>query len=73
MSTITSLAGLILERSALAVGFLAATIAVGGFLSRSQALLADAPEDELQRRAVTGGLYGVLFDLALIIVDLVVG
>lgn len=66
-------AGLILERSALATGFLAAAIAVGGFLSRAQALMTGAGAEDLQRQATVGGLYGFLFGLMLILLDAVTG
>jgi hypothetical protein len=39
VATIFSFAGVILEHSAIATGFLAAAIAVGGFIARAQALL----------------------------------
>jgi len=73
VATFIPIAGLILERSALATGFLAAAIAVGGFLSRTQALLGGATEDELQRSAATGGLHGFSFGLLLIAIDTLVG
>jgi hypothetical protein len=67
------MAGLILERSALATGFLAAAIAVGGFLSRAQALMTGADEENLRWQATVGGLYGFLFGLMLILLDAVNG
>jgi hypothetical protein len=50
---IPPLAGLILERVALATGFLAAAIAVGG----------------LQRSAAIGGVCGLAFGLVIILLD----
>lgn len=64
---------MILERSALAVGFLAAMIAVGGFLARTQALLGSDFEPDLQLSAAIGGLQGFLFGLLIILIDALFG
>jgi hypothetical protein len=65
--------GLILERSALATGFAAAAIAVGGFVARSRALLGEASEVEIQRYTAIGGLSGLLLSLWAVLLDAVVG
>jgi hypothetical protein len=67
------LAGLILERSALATGFLAAAIAVGGFVTRAQAALRSPDEPELQRATVVGGLTGLCCGVLIIAIDAVAG
>jgi hypothetical protein len=73
VDSILSFAGVILERTAVATGFLAASIAVGGFLARAQTLLgADDPTD-LQGPTAMGGLLGFLFGVLVVIVDAVVG
>jgi hypothetical protein len=61
--------GVVLDQSALATGFLAAAIAVGGFIGRSQQILARRSEDRIQRATVIGGLYGLFGGLLLVIVD----
>jgi hypothetical protein len=73
MATVIPTAGLILERSALATGFAAAAIAVGGFLARSRALLGGASELEIQRYTATGGLAGLYLSLCVILLDAAVG
>jgi hypothetical protein len=70
---ILSIAGVILDRSALAAGFLAAVIAVGGFLARAQAVLGGAPPDGLQRPTAIGGLSGLCFGVLVIVLDAMVG
>jgi hypothetical protein len=66
-------AGVVLEHSALATGFLAAAIAVGGFIARARAFLAAVPEAELQRSTTVGGICGLAFALILIVIDVIVG
>jgi hypothetical protein len=66
------LAGIILERSALATGFVAAAIAVGGFLARSRALLGETSEMEAQRHTAIGGLAGFLLSMWLVLLDALV-
>jgi hypothetical protein len=73
VDSIVSIAGVILERTALATGFLAATIAVGGFLARAQALLGGDTSAELQRRTAISGLLGLIFGVLIVVVDAVVG
>ena len=67
------MAGLILERSALATGFAAAAIAVGGFVARAQALFGAASEVEIQRSTAVGGIAGLLLSLALTFLDAMTG
>lgn len=69
MAKILPAAGLILERTALATGFLAAAIAVGGFLARSLDLLGPNSEADLQRSAAIGGICGFAFGFIVILLD----
>jgi hypothetical protein len=73
VATILPLAGVILERSALAAGFLAAMIAVGGFIARAQALLGGTGQDDLQHPTTIGGLSGFCFGVLIIAIDMMVG
>jgi hypothetical protein len=72
MPTIPPFAGVVLEHSALATGFLAAAIAVGGFLARARMLLWSDSEVDLQRETTVGGLQGFFFGVAIILIDVVV-
>lgn len=72
VDSVVSIAGVILERTALATGFLAAMIAVGGFLARAQALLGRRTSAELQRRTAIGGLLGLIFGALIVVVDAMV-
>jgi hypothetical protein len=67
------LAGTILERSALAIGLLAAAIAVGGFISRARAILLRHPVDNVERATMIGGVFGLLIALSVIILDAFAG
>lgn len=69
MASILPVAGLILERSALATGFAAAAIAVGAFVARSQAVLEAATEAKSQRYTAVGGLFGLFISLSIILLD----
>jgi len=69
MVIILPLGGVILERAALAAGFLAAAIAVGGFISRAQAILGPDSEPDLQRSTTIGGVQGLAFGLLIIVID----
>lgn len=73
MTGILPLAGVILDRSALAAGFLAAMIAVGGFLARAQALLGTESRADIQRPTVVGGLAGFWFGVLMILLDAIAG
>jgi hypothetical protein len=67
------IAGVILERGALTAGFLAATIAVGGFLGRARVIREIDEAPELQRHTVAGGLIGLAFGIVVVVVDAAVG
>jgi hypothetical protein len=70
---ILPVAGVILERGALTAGFLAATIAVGGFLGRARAIREVDEAADLQSHTVAGGLIGLAFGIVVVVVDAVVG
>lgn len=72
MPMVPPFAGVVLEHSALATGFLAAAIAVGGFLARARMLLWSESEADLQRETTVGGLQGFFFGVAIILIDVVV-
>jgi hypothetical protein len=72
MATILPLAGVLLAHSAVATGFLAAAIAVGGFIARARAILRAASETELQHSTTMGGICGLSFALILIVIDVIV-
>jgi hypothetical protein len=73
VASILLLAGVILERAALTTGFLAASIAVGGFLARALAVRWATEPPELQRPTATGGLLGFAIAIVVIVVDAIVG
>lgn len=73
MDVIASMAGVILERAALATGFVAAAIAVGAFVARSQALLGTTTEAKIQRYTAIGGLFGLSLSLSIILLDTGIG
>jgi uncharacterized membrane protein len=73
VDSIFFLAGVILERAAITAGFLAATIAVGGFIARAFALLGARASTELERLTAFGGVLGLAFGILVILVDKVVG
>lgn len=67
------LAGVILERSALATGFAAAAIAVGGFAARSLAIFAEASAETTQRYTALGGMFSLLLSLWVVLLDAGIG
>jgi hypothetical protein len=73
VDSIFVIAGVILERTAIATGFLAAAIAVGGFLARVHAMLGSDRPPELQLPTAVGGLFGFLFGVLIIFIDVMVG
>ncbi len=74
MASILLIAGVILERAAITAGFLAAMIAVGGFLVRAQAVLREDTElADLRHPTILGGLLGLLFGVAVTVLDIVAG
>jgi hypothetical protein len=70
---ILPLAGVILDRSALAAGLLAAMIAIGGFLARAQALLGTEFPADAQRSTAIGGLAGLWFGALIVVLDAMAG
>ena len=66
-------AGEVLNQSALITGVLAAALAVGAFIGRSQALLRNRPEPEIQRSTAIGGLQGLAIGLILVVLDSITG
>lgn len=70
----TPVAGVFLERSALAAGFLAAVIAVGGFIGRARSQVGDAAGvGDLQRPTTIGGVFGLGIGILILFLDALVG
>lgn len=69
VASILVLAGVFLERTALATGLLAAAIAVGGFLTGTRALIRSEEPRNLQRSTAAGGVLGVFFGVWVIFID----
>ena len=67
------IAGVILDRADSAASFIAAIVALGGFISHSRALLGDASETGLQRATAIGGMGGLMLSLLVFFGDLIVG
>lgn len=63
------IAGALLEDAALAVGFLAAAIAVGGFAARAVVVLSGYDKDRQQLLTVLGGVYAGALAVWIIILD----
>ena len=70
MAVILPIAGEVLDQSALVTGFLAAAIAVGGFIGHSQEVLGRRSAERLQKATAMGGLYGLFGGLFLVMIDL---
>jgi hypothetical protein len=66
-------AGTILSQSVTLIGFVAAAIAVGGFLGHAGPVLAEWREEELRRAAVVGGLWGIGGAVFVIVLSAVIG
>ena len=64
---------MILERSAVAIGLMAALIAVGGFLGRAFTVLPGGGHEAVERATAVGGLAGMTGAVMLILVDAVSG
>ena len=64
---------MILERSAVAIGLMAAAIAVGGFLGRAVAVLGAGGPPAVERRTMVGGLIGLGYALNLVLLDTATG
>jgi hypothetical protein len=73
VATAIPVAGVFLERSALAAGFLAAVIAVGGFIGRALGQLDGARGDELQLSTTLGGTFGLCLGGLLLVIDAIAG
>jgi len=74
VETTLLIAGVILERAAITAGFLAAVIAIGGFLGRALTVLRADPESEdLRPATIAGSLIGLAFGVGVVVVDAVVG
>jgi len=73
MATILPLAGAVLDRSALAAGFLAAAMAIGAFIARGQAIRNRASEEDVQRATSNGGFCGLATGAVVIGIDNFVG
>jgi hypothetical protein len=65
--------GSIASDFAAAVGLLAGTIAVAGFLAHAAPTLSRAPEEEIRRAMVRGGLVGCLFALFVMLLSAIAG
>jgi hypothetical protein len=61
----------ILESSAIAVGLMAALIAVGGFLGRALTTLPRGSHETVERATAVGGLAGTACAVLVIVVDAV--
>jgi len=63
----------LLERSAVAVGLMAASIAVGGFIARAYTVLSDDDDAAIRRATVVGGLVGLTCAVLMILLDVIAG
>jgi len=66
-------AAMLLDRSATVAGFMAAAIAVGGFLAHAGPALAGKDERSLRRAVVTGGLWGVVGVIFVVVLSAIIG
>lgn len=73
MAMVLPVAGVILDRSALAAGFIGATIGIVAFVSRGQAVFSRADEEEIKRATAVGGFFGLAMSLLVICVDALAG
>ncbi len=64
---------MLVERSALAVGLMAAAIAVGGFVTRAYAVLTGHPDESINRATAMGGLFGLVTALGLLVAGSITG
>ena len=65
--------GVLLERSTVAVGLMAATIAVGGFIARAYSVLREDDDAAIRRATTFGGLFGLIAAVLTIILDVIAG
>jgi hypothetical protein len=63
----------LLERSAVAVGLMAAAIAVGGFIGRAYTVLRGDDEDAISRGTLVGGVIGLAITVVTVILDILAG
>jgi hypothetical protein len=63
----------LLDRSATAAGFVAAAIAVGGFLAHAVPILASWNEERIRKVTVFGGLWGVAGAAFVIVLSAILG
>jgi cytochrome bd-type quinol oxidase subunit 1 len=63
----------LVERSALAVGLMAAAIAVGGFVTRAYAVLTDQSDRSVSRATVVGGLCALVMAILVIVIGSITG
>ena len=54
-----TISGVLLERSAVTVGLMAAAIAVGGFIARAYTVLREDDDEAIRRATIVGGLVGL--------------
>ena len=59
---------MLLERTALVIGFLAGDIAIGAFLGRSHAAFARQLEIEAQVETAVGGIVGLVLGLGFVVI-----
>ncbi|MEK6327794.1 MAG: hypothetical protein AABM66_09795 [Actinomycetota bacterium] len=64
---------MLLERSAVAVGLMAASIAVGGFIARAYTVLNEDDDAAIRRATVVGGLLGLIGAVLTVILDVIAG
>lgn len=63
----------LLDRSATVAGFMAAAIAVGGFLAHAGPALTGKDERRLRRAVVIGGLWGVAGVIFVVVLSAIIG
>ena len=66
-------AATLLDRSATVAGFMAAAIAVGGFLAHAGPALARRSAERLQRAVVIGGLWGAAGAICIVVLSAIIG
>ena len=67
------ISGVLLERSAVAVGLMAASIAVGGFIGRAYTVLRGDHDEAIRRATIVGGLIGLAITVVTILLDILAG
>jgi hypothetical protein len=61
----------VLDRSAVAIGMMAAAIAVGGFVGRTWQVFTNPENDAIQRMTLVGGGVGLCLAIAIVLYDAV--